>query len=105
MPTVDPGAGFRVLFERRGLNGPGVGVRRHPPCRRPRGGGRGPPPLGGLYVRTGTLAVTPVVALRRFDAMVPWEVLALATLPALWRTAYLTDVAGALSKRLGRADA
>ncbi|GAB3310632.1 hypothetical protein EI982_05300 [Haloplanus rallus] len=85
-PEPRPSPGLLDLFERRGLNAAlgwafvgillvsaGVAV----------GGGR--PLWAGFTLALAALAVAPAVARRRVDAMVPWEVLALASVPALGR--------------------
>ncbi|WP_248896861.1 hypothetical protein [Haloplanus halobius] len=86
MLTIDPDAGFRALFERRRLNAVLGWLFVAALCL-----------IGGAAVLEGrvlwaaftlalvVLAVLPAVAFRRVDAMVPWEVLALASVPALGR--------------------
>ncbi|WP_251342910.1 hypothetical protein [Haloplanus halophilus] len=97
MPRLDPGStpGLRDLFERRGLNAAlgwgfvgvlsvavGVAVA----------GGR--PLWAGFTLVLVALAVAPAVAFRRVDAMVPWEVLALASVPALGRLLVVGQTVG-----------
>lgn len=98
MPTVDPDSGIYHLFARRRLNaalGWGfVGVL----CL-----------AAGLAVVNGrslwagftltlvALAVVPAVAFRRLDAMVPWEVLALASVPAVGRLLVVGQTVGGVT--------
>jgi len=100
MPTPEPGPTPRLLdlFERRGLNAAlgwafvgvllvSVGVAIL--------GGR--PLWAGFTFALVVLAVAPAVALRRVDAMVPWEVLALASVPALGRLLVVGQTVGGVT--------
>jgi hypothetical protein len=88
MPTSDPGSSRKLLdlFERRGPNAAlgwifvgtlvvSGGVALY----------GGHPLWAGFTFALVTLAVMPAVFRRRADAMVPWEVLALASVPAMGR--------------------
>lgn len=84
MPTAGQGAGLRRLVEQRRLNAvlgwvfvSGlclIGVAAVVD---------GNPLWAGFTLALVALAVAPAVAFRRFDAMLPWEVLALASIPSL----------------------
>jgi len=86
MPTAEPGAGLRRLVEQQRLNAAlgwvfvivlcliGVGAIVD-----------GRPLWAGFTFVLVALAVVPAAAFRRFDAMLPWEVLALASIPSLGR--------------------
>jgi len=86
MPTAEPGAGLRRLVEQRRLNavlgwafvsvlcliGVAAVVDGHPLW-------------AGVTAVLVVLAVLPAAAFRQLDAMLPWEVLALASIPSLGR--------------------
>jgi len=86
MPTAEPGAGLRRLVEQRRLNavlgwafvsvlcliGVAAVVNGHPLW-------------AGVTAVLVALAVLPAVAFRQLDAMLPWEVLALASIPSVGR--------------------
>jgi hypothetical protein len=86
MPTAESGMGLRRLVERRRLNAIlgwtfvvvlcliGVGAVLN-----------GRPLWAGFTLTLVVLAVVPPVAFRKLDAMLPWEVLALASIPSLGR--------------------
>ena len=86
MPTAEPGVGLRRLVERRRLNAIlgwafvavlcliGAGALLN-----------GRPLWAGFTLTLAVLAVLPAVAFRKPDAMLPWEVLALASIPSLGR--------------------
>ncbi|WP_251328500.1 hypothetical protein [Haloplanus pelagicus] len=86
MSSVDPSSsqGIGVLFDRRGLNAAlgwtFVGVLTVAVVVATLGGR---PLWAGFTLGLIALAVAPAVAFRRVDAMVPWEVLVLASVPAL----------------------
>jgi hypothetical protein len=98
MSTSDPDGGIQVLFERRGLNAAlgwvfvGVLVVA--------AGGAvfdGRPLWAGFTLTLVALAVAPAVAFRRLDAMVPWEVLALASVPAVGRLLIVGQTVGGVT--------
>jgi len=86
MPTAESGTGLRRLVEQRRLNaalgwtfvsvlcliGVAAAVDGHPLW-------------AGFTLVLVALAVVPAVAFRQLDAMLPWEVLALASVPSLGR--------------------
>jgi hypothetical protein len=86
MPTTESGTGLRRLVERRRLNAIlgwafvvvlcliGLGAALD-----------GSPLWAGFTLTLVVLAVVPAVAFRKPDAMLPWEVLALASIPSLGR--------------------
>ncbi|MFB6196248.1 MAG: hypothetical protein ABEI80_08745 [Haloplanus sp.] len=86
MPTIDPGAGLRDVFQRRRFNAVLGWSFVVALC-----------VIGGASIHEGrllwagftlslvALAILPAIALRRLNAMVPWEVLALASVPAVGR--------------------
>ncbi|AZH26389.1 hypothetical protein [Haloplanus aerogenes] len=86
MPTAESGAGLRRLVEQRRLNAAlgwtfvsvlcliGVAAALN-----------GHPLWSGFTLALVVLAVLPAVASRQLDAMLPWEVLALASVPSLGR--------------------
>jgi hypothetical protein len=98
MPTVDPEGGIYDLFGRRRFNAAlgwgfvgmlclaaGVGVIE------------GRPLWAGFTLTLVGLAVVPAVAFRRLDAMVPWEVLALASVPAVGRLLVVGQTVGGVT--------
>jgi hypothetical protein len=98
MPTTDPGDGIQALFERRRLNaaiGWGfVGVL----CLAAGAAVvEGRPLWAGFTLTLVALAVVPALAFRRLDAMVPWEVLALASVPALGRLLVIGETVGGVT--------
>jgi hypothetical protein len=98
MPTPDPDAGLRRLVERRRLNailgwafvavlcliGAGAAIN-------------GRPLWAGFTLTLVVLAVLPVVAFHRPDAMLPWEVLALASIPSLGRLLVVGQTVGGVT--------
>jgi hypothetical protein len=98
MPTSETGAGLRRLVERRRLNAVlgwafvvvlcliGVGAVVN-----------GRPLWAGFTLTLVGLAVVPAVAFRRIDAMVPWEVLALASIPSLGRLLVVGQTVGGVT--------
>ena len=98
MSTTDPDGGIQMLFERQGLNAAlgwmFVGVLAVA------AGGAvfdGRPLWAGFTLTLVALAVAPAVAFRRLDAMVPWEVLALASVPALGRLLIVGQTVGGVT--------
>jgi hypothetical protein len=100
MPSLDPGSapGLRALFERRGLNAAlgwvFVAVLSVAGAAAVAGGR---PLWAGFTFTLVALAVAPAVAFRRVDAMVPWEVLALASVPALGRLLVVGQTVGGVT--------
>jgi hypothetical protein len=98
MPTVDPDSGIYDLFGRRRFNAAlgwgfvgvlcfaaGVAVVN------------GRPLCAGFTLALVALAVGPAVARRRLDAMVPWEALALASVPAVGRLLVVGQTVGGVT--------
>ncbi|MFD1635058.1 hypothetical protein ACOZ4L_04880 [Haloplanus ruber] len=100
MPTPNPGRapGLLELFERRRLNAAlgwaFVGVLLVSGAVAV---ASGRPLWAGFTVALVALAVAPAVGLRRVDAMVPWEVLALASVPALGRLLVIGQTVGGVT--------
>jgi hypothetical protein len=98
MPTPKSGVGLRRLVERHRLNAVlgwafvgvlcliGVAAAFN-----------GRPLWSGFTLALVALAIVPAVARRRFDAMVPWEVLALASIPSLGRLLVVGQTVGGVT--------
>jgi len=98
MPTAESGAGLRRLVEQRRLNaalgwtfvsvlcliGVASAVNNHLLW-------------AGFTLTLAVLAVLPAVAFRRLDAMLPWEVLALASVPSLGRLLVAGQTVGGIT--------
>lgn len=98
MPTTEPTTGLRRLVEQPRLNAAlgwtfvgvlclvGIAAAVN-----------GRPLWAGVTAVLVVLAVLPAVAFRRLDAMLPWEVLALASMPSLGRLVVAGRTAGGVT--------
>lgn len=98
MSSSGTGAGLRRLVERRRLNAAlgwaFVGVLSLIGIAAALGGR---PLWAGFTLTLAVLAVIPAVAFRRADAMLPWEVLVLASIPLLGRLLIVGRTVGAVA--------
>jgi hypothetical protein len=86
MPTAERDAGLRRLVERRRLNAVLGWAFVSVLCLIVVAAVvDGDPLWAGFTLALVAVAIVPAVAFRRFDAMLPWEVLALASVPSLGR--------------------
>jgi hypothetical protein len=95
MSTSEPGAGLRRLVERRRLNAVLGWAFVAALCLICVGAAvDGQPLWAGFTLVLVLLAVVPPIAFRNPDAMLPWEVLALASIPSLGRLLVVGQTVG-----------
>ncbi|MFB6256219.1 MAG: hypothetical protein ABEH58_05745 [Haloplanus sp.] len=98
MPTSEPRSGLRRLVERRRLNAALGWAFVVVLCLIGAGAIVDGRPLWAVFTLTlVVIAVVPAVAFRQPDAMVPWEVLALASIPSLGRLLVVGRTVGSVT--------